>query len=70
MTTARDSASRASRGRLLAVYLFCCAVWGSTWLVIKIGLRDLPPFHFAAVRMASACLLMAPLAFARGGRAR
>ena len=40
------SAVRASRGRLLAVYVFCCAVWGSTWLVIKIGLRDLPPLCF------------------------
>jgi drug/metabolite transporter (DMT)-like permease len=57
----------ASRGRLLAVYVFCCAVWGSTWLVIKIGLRDLPPFHFAAIRMAVACLLMAPFAFVRRG---
>jgi drug/metabolite transporter (DMT)-like permease len=53
-------------GRVLAVYLFCCAVWGSTWLVIKIGLTDLPPFHFAAIRMAVACLLMAPFAFRPG----
>lgn len=59
---------RTSRGRLLAVYAFCCAVWGSTWLVIKIGLRDLPPFHFGAIRMGIACLLMAPLAFRRGGK--
>jgi drug/metabolite transporter (DMT)-like permease len=50
------------RGRRLAVYVLCCAVWGSTWLVIKIGLRDLPPFHFAAMRMGLACLLMAPFA--------
>jgi drug/metabolite transporter (DMT)-like permease len=50
-------------GRRLAVYAFCVAVWGSTWLVIKIGLADLPPFHFAAIRMTLACLLMAPLAF-------
>src|SRR5262245_47847537 len=50
-------------GRVLAVYLFCCSVWGSTWLVIKIGLFDLPPFSFAAIRMAVACLLMAPFAF-------
>src|SRR5262245_12484424 len=69
MTTARSSGSVASRGRVLTVYLFCCLVWGSTWMVIKIGLRDLPPFHFAAMRMALACLLMAPLAFARGSRA-
>jgi drug/metabolite transporter (DMT)-like permease len=51
------------RGRVVAVYILCCAVWGSTWLVIKVGLRDLPPLHFAAIRMAFACLLMAPLAW-------
>jgi drug/metabolite transporter (DMT)-like permease len=58
----------ALRGRALAVYVFCCLVWGSTWMVIKVGLRDLPPFHFAAIRMSLACLLMAPVAFARGAR--
>ena len=51
-------------GRRLALYLFLCAVWGSTWLGIKIGLRDLPPLRFAAFRMALACLLIAPVAFA------
>ena len=55
-------------GRRLAVYAFCCAVWGSTWLVIKIGLADLSPFHFAAIRMTLACLLMAPLAFRTAAR--
>jgi drug/metabolite transporter (DMT)-like permease len=52
------------RGRVLAVYVFCCAVWGSTWLVIKVGLRDLPPFTFAGLRMGIACLLLAPAALA------
>jgi drug/metabolite transporter (DMT)-like permease len=51
-------------GRRLALYIFLCAVWGSTWLFIKIGLRDLPPLRFAAFRMALACLLIAPVAFA------
>jgi drug/metabolite transporter (DMT)-like permease len=59
---------RVLSGRVLAVYSFCCLVWGSTWLVIKIGLQDLPPFHFAAIRMAVACLLMAPFAFRPGVR--
>jgi drug/metabolite transporter (DMT)-like permease len=57
------------RGRRLAVYVFLCAVWGSTWLVIKIGLRDLPPLRFAGVRMALACLLLTPAALrTRAGR--
>ena len=52
----------ALRGRPLAVYIGLCAVWGSTWLVIKIGLRDLPPLTFAGIRMAAACLLLVPFA--------
>ena len=56
------------RGRVLAVYCFLCAIWGSTWLVIKIGLQYLPPLSFAGIRMALACLLLAPFAFRRGAR--
>ncbi len=55
-------------GRRLAMYMALCAVWGSTWLVIKIGLRDLSPLWFGGVRMALACALLAPFAFARGAR--
>ncbi len=57
----------ALRGRNLAVYAFLCAVWGSTWLVIKIGLEYLPPLRFAAVRMALACFVLVPFAFRGGG---
>ena len=56
------------RGRVLAVYCFLCAIWGSTWLVIKIGLQYLPPLSFAGLRMALACLLLAPFAFRRSAR--
>ena len=59
----------ALRGRSLAMYVFLCAVWGSTWLVIKIGLRDLPPLWFGGIRMALACALIAPFALGRGGGA-
>ncbi len=53
-------------GRRLAMYVALCAVWGSTWLFIKIGLRDLPPLWFGGIRMALACALIAPFALARG----
>jgi drug/metabolite transporter (DMT)-like permease len=36
--------------------------------MIRVGLRELPPFHFAAMRMTLACLLMAPLAWSRDSR--
>jgi drug/metabolite transporter (DMT)-like permease len=51
------------RGRKLAMYIGLCVVWGSTWLGIKIGLRDLPPLWFAGLRMALACVLLTPFAF-------
>ena len=39
-----------------------CLVWGSTWLVVKVGLRDVPPFTAATMRFALAGLCMAVLA--------
>lgn len=47
------------------MYAALCAVWGTTWLVIKIGLEDLPPLWFGGIRMALACALIAPFAFAQ-----
>ena len=32
------------------VWLLLASIWGSTWLVIRIGLADLPPFTFAGLR--------------------
>jgi drug/metabolite transporter (DMT)-like permease len=40
-----------------------CLIWGSTWLVIKLGLRDVPPFTGAAVRFTLAGACMAVLAW-------
>jgi len=57
-------------GRRLAMYLALCAVWGSTWLAIKIGLSDLPPLRFAGFRMGLACVLVAPFAIAAWRRGR
>lgn len=45
-----------------------CFIWGSTWLVIKIGLADLPPFLAAGLRFTLAPLLLLALARARGVR--
>lgn len=39
-----------------------CLVWGSTWLVIQGGLRDLPPFLSAGARFAVAAAVMAAIA--------
>jgi drug/metabolite transporter (DMT)-like permease len=37
-------------GKALVAYLLVCVVWGSTYLAIRIGVTDLPPFLFAGVR--------------------
>lgn len=39
-----------------------CAVWGSTWIVIKTGLRDLPPLSSAAARFTVAAAVFVGVA--------
>lgn len=36
--------------KVLLVYIILCTIWSSTWIFIKIGLDDLPPVSFAAIR--------------------
>jgi drug/metabolite transporter (DMT)-like permease len=40
------------------VWLILCGIWGSTWLFIKIGLNDLPPLSFAAIRFVIAAAIV------------
>jgi drug/metabolite transporter (DMT)-like permease len=44
----------------VALYALLCLIWGSTWLVIKVGYGGLGPFNVAAVRffLAGAVLLV------------
>jgi drug/metabolite transporter (DMT)-like permease len=57
-------------GRVKAVAAFAglCAIWGSTWLAIKVGLRDLPPISFAGIRFALAAAIFALIIARRGVR--
>jgi drug/metabolite transporter (DMT)-like permease len=48
----------ALRGKALIAYLLVCVVWGSTYLVIRIGVAELPPFMFAGLRFLAAGLLL------------
>lgn len=52
--------------KIRLAYLACCVIWGSTWMFIALGLRDLPPLTFAALRMALAALLLLPFALRAG----
>lgn len=40
------------------VWLVLCLIWGSTWLFIKLGLEDLPPFTFAGIRFVIASTIL------------
>jgi drug/metabolite transporter (DMT)-like permease len=40
------------------VWLLLCLIWGSTWLFIKLGLEDLPPFTFAGIRFVIASIIL------------
>jgi drug/metabolite transporter (DMT)-like permease len=50
----------------IAVWIATCVLWSSTFLFIKLGLRDIPPFTFAWLRLAVAVAVLAPLTIARG----
>src|SRR6058998_54833 len=56
------------RGKALVAYLVVCVVWGSTYLAIKVGVGELPPFLFAGLRFLVAGLLVLGLALALGDR--
>ena len=43
------------------VWLLLCCIWGSTWLFIKLGLEDLPPFTFAGIRFAIAVAILSTI---------
>ena len=46
-------------------WLTLCVVWSSTWLVIKIGLRDLPPISFVAIRFLIAIAVLLAVSIGR-----
>src|SRR5437016_6899371 len=48
-----------------AAWLTLCAVWSSTWLAIKIGLRDLPPISFVAIRFLIAIVVLVAVSAGR-----
>lgn len=45
----------------LIIWLILCIVWGTTWIFIKLGLNNLPPISFAALRFTLACLILFPI---------
>jgi len=56
----------ALKGKALIAYLVVCVFWGSTYLAIKVGVTELPPFLFAGLRFLIAGLLLFGIARALG----
>jgi len=56
----------ALKGKALIAYLVVCVFWGSTYLAIKVGVTELPPFLFAGLRFLVAGLILLALARALG----
>jgi drug/metabolite transporter (DMT)-like permease len=50
------------------LFALICLIWGSTWLVIKIGLTGMPPFLGAGLRFLLATLLIGAVLAARRRR--
>jgi drug/metabolite transporter (DMT)-like permease len=52
----------------VTLYVLLCVIWGSTWLVIKIGYGGLGPFNVAALRFLLAGAVLAVIIPALGTR--
>src|SRR6266511_4287213 len=49
------------KGKALIAYLVVCVFWGSTYLAIKVGVTELPPFLFAGLRFLVAGVVLLAL---------
>jgi len=56
-----------NKAAIVAAFVTLCVVWSSTWLAIKIGLRDLPPISYAGIRFVVAIVALLAVSI---GRAR
>src|ERR1700687_5875146 len=48
--------------RTTLLFALCCWIWGSTWLAIRFGLKGVPPFVGAGLRMALAGVFLVGVA--------
>jgi len=63
---AMESAIKPARWMLLLAFAIIYLVWGSTFFAIRVGVRELPPFLFCAMRFLAAGLLVYLWAIAHG----
>jgi drug/metabolite transporter (DMT)-like permease len=63
-----DSTSHRPTWKTLLAFAIIYFVWGSTYLAISIGVREVPPFLLAAIRFSTAGLVLFLWSLARGER--
>jgi len=51
--------------KIAAAWVTLCVVWSSTWLAIKVGLRDLPPISFVWIRFVIAIAVLVAVSLGR-----
>jgi drug/metabolite transporter (DMT)-like permease len=56
---------RRTRLAAIAAFVALCLIWSSTWLAIKLGLRDLPPISFVAIRFIIAVVVLLAISIGR-----
>src|ERR1700685_1655554 len=62
-----EAASHRPTGKTLLAFAIVYFVWGSTFLAIRVGVREVPPFLLAAIRFLVAGLVLYGWMIARGG---
>ena len=63
-----DANSHPRTWKILLAFAIIYLVWGSTFLAIRIGVREVPPFLLAAMRFLVAGLVLCAWMIARGER--
>ena len=63
-----DATAHAPRWKILLAFATIYFVWGSTFLAIRIGVHEVPPFLLAAMRFTAAGIILFGWTVARGER--
>jgi drug/metabolite transporter (DMT)-like permease len=63
-----ESAIKPSRWKIVLAFAIIYLVWGSTFFAIRVGVSEVPPFLFCAMRFLAAGLLVSLWAVAHGER--
>src|ERR1700741_5214444 len=63
-----ESAARPRAWKVLLAFAIIYLVWGSTFLAIRVGVREVPPFLLAALRFLIAGAILCGWMIARGER--